>query len=490
MCFFGEDESRSLFTREQTSQSVRGFRLDFGLCFFFVFFGTVTRSERRGEACRSDEMREPSFWYFWMSKISISLSITHFNKHSLSLRVAPPHPRTCAFRTFFALCDKDSQRYRTKSPPRFGPTVSHGSCRLIGQSSLMVSRWWHRHLLTQIRMIPRFDVFSCVKPVHPALVSSHCSFHPPGHQNQSNHPLWSPTSHLISLCLATSSPVSLSVAHLNQSKQPFVSTYTNPVKLSVPRNNSVAFFPQPSQPFNLTGTGMFYFCHSRVWSRRCRPHTLGRGLAARQRFELETSSRSIKPEFLEFAPHLALAATFDFRRHILTGWTRRGGCLIGPLPFFCALTVMESKHWLKSMSVRNKRKPPELTEINRGAQLKPQRYRWRHGDKVKVGGIRKGETGCVFGLYCGCANQDDDLTRHNQVQEKNHYVFGSISFSACFYKNAVQSHSADFFCFFFKGREMNGEEVQVRTANTPFASHIGLLWPLCPCTARHGCGVV
>lgn len=206
-------------------------------------------------------------------------------------------------------------------------------------------------------MIPCFDVFSCVKPVHPALVSSHCSIHPLGHQNQSNHPLWSPTSHLISLCLATSSPVSLSVAHLNKSKQPFVSTYTNPVKLSIPRNNSMAFSPPAFSAFQSQWNRYVFFCHSRVWSRRCRPHTspLGRGLAARQHFELETSSRSIKPEFRKFAPHLALAATSDFRHHLLTGWTCRGGCLIGSLPFFCPLTVMESKHWLKSMAVRNKR---------------------------------------------------------------------------------------------------------------------------------------
>lgn len=72
---------------------------------------------------------------------------------------------------------------------------------------------------------------------------------------------------------------------------------------------------------------------------------------------------------------------------------------------------------------------------------------------------------------------DDDLTRHNQVQEKNHYVFWQRLIQCLFLKNEVQSHSADFFFFlyFFKGREMNGEEVQVRDANTPFASHIGLL---------------
>lgn len=81
-----------LFVYSRTNISERQSLQTRLLC--FLFFSALWRGASGGkrEACRSDEMREPSFWYFWMSKISISLSITHFNKHSLSLRVAPPAP--------------------------------------------------------------------------------------------------------------------------------------------------------------------------------------------------------------------------------------------------------------------------------------------------------------------------------------------------------------------------------------------------------------
>lgn len=52
--FFCEDESRSLFTLEQTSQSVRGITLDFGL-FFFLRHCDDERVERRGMQIRRNE---------------------------------------------------------------------------------------------------------------------------------------------------------------------------------------------------------------------------------------------------------------------------------------------------------------------------------------------------------------------------------------------------------------------------------------------------
>lgn len=107
--------------------------------FFFVFFGTVTRSERRGEACRSDEMREPSFWYFWMSKISISLSITHFNKHSLSLRVAPPPPNLCLQNFLRSLWQRFTE-IPNKPPPRDLARRCHTAA-----SGLLANHHWCCH---------------------------------------------------------------------------------------------------------------------------------------------------------------------------------------------------------------------------------------------------------------------------------------------------------------------------------------------------------